>query len=309
MRWITLLLMLTLPACTSPAGPAGAPPASPRAAATPAAPGGAPSPGGSPTAGYEAQIQILGPSAVLSRRLQEVWPDSPTLPFRVALLEALSDQGNPLGFTDAELAKVDWDLRVYSLEGDRLDFRMTRLNALSNEGWEKNSSGLNVQRAPVAEEVLIAAIDPAVEDLTKKAGGAKAEASRLPEDLQAQPDQPLRPMREAPADWQEGIPETEEISSAYLAALLPEWVEGLEGQKAAQAAAELEALKKTLQARRDALGQLVELAVANPDRQKKVVDRATQLQDEEAVDLAEAEEAAVKWLEARQAAGKKPSAT
>lgn len=301
-----MLLMLSLPACTSPAGPGGAPPASPTAAATPA---GALSPGASPAGGYAAQIHILGPSAVLTQRLQQVWADNPTLPFRVALLESLADPANPLGLTEAEAARADWNLRVYSLEGDRLDFRMTRLHALSNEGWEKNSTGLNVQRAPVAEEVLIAAIDPAARTLREKAGGAKAEASVLPQDLQSKPDQPLRPMNDSPAEWQEKIPETEEISSAYLAALLPEWSQALEGQKAAQAAAELEALEKTLQARRDALAHLVDLAVANPDRQKKVVDRATALQGEEAVDLAKAEEGVVKWLEARQAAGKKPSAT
>lgn len=298
-----MLLMLSLSACTSPSGPAGVPPASPTAAATPVAQGG------SPAGGHAAQIQALGPSAVLTQRLQEVWPDSPTLPFRVALLESLGDPANPLGFTEPELAQVDWNLRVYSLEGDRLDYRMTRLHALSNEGWERNSSGLDVQRAPVAEETLIAALDPAVEALAKKAGGARAEAARLPEELQGRPDQPLRPMREAPAEWQEGMPETEEISSAYLAALLPEWAEGLQGQEAAQAAAELEALEETLVTRRDALGRLVDLAVANPDRQEKVVDRATALQGEEAVDLAKAEETAVRWLEARQAAGKKPSPT
>lgn len=199
---------------------------------------------------------------------------------RSAALLLLTDPANPLRLSEQEQAELVRLLDAQSDARDQWNFRMTRLYvATKGEGWlpvRDVSGSPPSNRHP--EIMLLETIQELRPKLVEAAGGLREEAAPYPEVLQdPQAEDPTAAYESEPAEWEKDVPADRRQEVFTLALVLPSVVAPLQGQQAAEALAELEAMDAPLKKVAEAWERILDVATRTEERKTQVAARALDL--------------------------------
>lgn len=241
------------------------------------------------------------PAGPLTEGTWDLWT-GPLLPWRAAVLGLLTRDGNPLELTAEENQALRQALLQRGVATEMLDFRLSRLYLLNPEQWPKSDAGPMGPRNQAPEELLLEQVEKVLPELAVAAGGAKAEAAPYPQALQEQRRHlesgtvPALDTSSEPPQWHQDFAEDASHDLRHVNATLTILLTPLEGQAAAQARAELLAMKEPLQELQESWTTLTRLATKTADREQKVHDLATEEQTRP-VDMVQVNDGAARWME------------
>lgn len=275
MRVLAWLVFVALLGCAAPRPETVAVSPSP-VSASPAVGGGA-VPGTTPLgASPVVPPEDARPMGPLTRSMWSHW-DGDILPWRAATYQLVFDVDNPLGLSPDEQKKAMDGLMRWKPAHGRYMFRMAELYELGKDRWPEGSEGHLGGARQAPEEFLIAQIDRTLPELRKQAAGARAEAKPYPEKLAKLKQADKIEMFPTIPSWEKTVPREQQLDIAPLGVVLPGLARDWQGEQAARAAAELEAMKVALDEQIEGWDTLHSVATAKPERVARIRERAEQL--------------------------------